>query len=179
MRSPSRRSERGAARLRRAAQTRWGDRVERTQDAVELWSTQTAEQALMRPAAGSQQKILVAGGGDSALCSWSSTLLRSQQHRLSGQPQTRGKPVKSVRACSAEHRTGKDWQSCVCKGSRFPCVNEPLRPHVLIGTFFVPRLVAGKRHRPAYGISLSFPFSSRPFPEHLMRRQSLIPSVLS
>ena len=38
-------------------------RVETTEDAVEIWSAQTAEQALIRLAGGSQQKILVAGVG--------------------------------------------------------------------------------------------------------------------
>ena len=38
-------------------------RVETTEDAVELWSTETAQQALMRLAGGPQQKNLVAGVG--------------------------------------------------------------------------------------------------------------------
>ena len=38
-------------------------RVETTEDAIELWSTQTAEQALMRVAGGRQQINLVAGVG--------------------------------------------------------------------------------------------------------------------
>jgi site-specific DNA recombinase len=38
-------------------------RVEETEDAVELWKTQTAEQALVRLAGGSQQICLVAGVG--------------------------------------------------------------------------------------------------------------------
>jgi hypothetical protein len=36
-------------------------RVETTDEAIELWSTQTAEQVPMRIASGSQQQILVAG----------------------------------------------------------------------------------------------------------------------
>jgi hypothetical protein len=37
--------------------------VRTTEDAVELWSAHTAEQALMRLAGGSRQKSLVAGVG--------------------------------------------------------------------------------------------------------------------
>ena len=38
-------------------------RVETTEEAIELWSTQTAEQALMRVAGGRQRINLVAGAG--------------------------------------------------------------------------------------------------------------------